>query len=109
MGIIYSPLLIVAAYFEIRAAAEVRANRARGEEDDDTIEEWEQMAGEMDFEGDGWNKRVTAAKSNLNEDPAVTEVKKLREEVDKLKAMIEGLHQTFAAGISNGESPASGS
>lgn len=91
MATIYSPLLLVSAYFEMRTAQEIRGNRARGEEDDDTIEEWEQMSGDVDFEADGWGKTVDSAKSNLEEEPAVAEVKKLREEVEKLKEMIEGL------------------
>ncbi len=95
MAIIYSPLLIVAAYFEMRTATDIRSNRSRGEEDDDTIEEWEQMAGDVDFEADGWNKHVDSAKSNLEEEPAVTEVKKLRAEVEKLKELIEGLHKAI--------------
>lgn len=103
MGIIYSPLLLCSAYFEVRMAREIRASRKRGDEDDDTIEEWEQMTGELDFESDGWNKRVESAKSNLEEDPAVVavaELKKMREEMDKLKAMIEGLSQTLS--VKNG-------
>jgi hypothetical protein len=98
MATLYSPLLLVAAYFETRTATEVRANRLRGEEDDDTIEEWEQMADEVDFEADGWNKHVCAAKSNLDVEPAVVEVRKLREEVEQLKAMIESLHRAVAGG-----------
>ncbi|KAK3352876.1 cation channel-like protein [Lasiosphaeria hispida] len=95
MATIYSPLLLVSAYFEVRAAQEIRANRARGDEDDDTIEEWEQMNGDIDFERDGWNKRVDSVKCNLDEDPAVVEIKKLKDEVDKLRVLIEDLHKTI--------------
>ena len=101
MATIYAPLLFVIAWFEVRSAAEIRSNRSRGEEDDDTVEEWEQMAGQMDFEGDGWNKRVELAKSNVEEEAAVVEVRKLREDVEKLKAMIEQLHAVL--GPANGE------
>ncbi|KAK0641970.1 hypothetical protein B0T16DRAFT_336257 [Cercophora newfieldiana] len=97
MGIIYSPLLIASAYFEVRTAREIRANRRRGDEDDDTIEEWEQMSGQVDFEADGWGKKVEAAKSNLEEDPAVVQIKKLQEEVEKLKGMIEGLSKALTS------------
>ncbi|KAK1759029.1 hypothetical protein QBC47DRAFT_449698 [Echria macrotheca] len=107
MAAIYSPLLLVSAYFEVRMARDIRANRRRGDEDDDTIEEWEQMAGQVDFEADGWNKKVEGAKSNLEEDPAVVEVKKLREEVQKLKDMIEGLHKVLAGSSGNGEEASS--
>jgi len=104
MATIYSPLLLVSAYFEVRTAQDIRSNRSRGDEDDDTVEEWEQMMGRLDFESDGWGKRVESVKSNLEEDPAVTELRKLKEEVDKLKSMIESLHR--AVGVSNGEGSA---
>ena len=93
MGIIYSPLLLISAYFEKRWAQDIRTNRARGDADDDTIEEWEQMVGQFDFESDGWKKQVDSAKSNLDEEPAVAEVKRLREEVEQLKEMIVSLHK----------------
>jgi hypothetical protein len=89
MGTIYAPLLLVAAYLEKRTAAAIQSNRSRGEEDDDSVEEWEQMAGEVDFEADGWDKRVESVKSNVEEEPAVLEVRKLQEEVAKLQHMLE--------------------
>ncbi|KAL2267865.1 hypothetical protein VTJ83DRAFT_5142 [Remersonia thermophila] len=98
MGVLYSPLLLVSAYFETRWAREIRRNRARGEEDDDRVEEWEQMAAALDFEADGWKKTCDEAKSNLEEDPAVAEVRKLREEVDQLKKMILELHKSMTEG-----------
>jgi hypothetical protein len=103
MGFIYSPLLLVSAYFETRTAAEICSNRARGEEDDDTVEEWEQLADRVDFESDGWKKTVDSAKSNLEEEAAVLELRKLREEVEQLKKMIMQLHKAVSAG-GNGES-----
>lgn len=106
MGIIYSPLLLISAYFETRTAKEIRANRARGEEDDDTVEEWEQMSGQLDFEADGWNKQVDAAKSNLEEDDAVIEVKKLREEVERLREVVLSLHKALGGSV-DGEGSAS--
>lgn len=105
MAIIYSPILLVAAYFETRTAAEIRQNRSRGDEDDDTVEEWEQMADQVDFEADGWNKLVTMVKSNVEEEPAVLEVRKLRGEVDKLKEMIEQLHKAVSQGKEGGVQP----
>ncbi|KAB5523822.1 cation channel-like protein [Coniochaeta sp. 2T2.1] len=102
MGIIYSPLLIAAAYFETRTARDIRSNRSRGEEDDDTVEEWEQMASEVDFEADGWNKHVESAKPNVEEEAAVLEVRKLQGEVEKLKEMIEQLHKAVNLGQGNG-------
>ncbi|KAL8408301.1 hypothetical protein RB594_006919 [Gaeumannomyces avenae] len=101
MGIIYSPLLLIAAVSETRTAREIRANRLRGEEDDDVVEEWEQMAAELDFEGDGWNKTVEAVKANVEEEPAVLETRKLRAEVDELKRMLLDLGK--ALGTSKGD------
>lgn len=88
MGVIYAPLLFVAAFFETRKASDIRRNRARGEEDDDVVEEWEQMAHEVDFESEGWAKKCEAAKPNVEEEPAIVEVKKLRSEIDDLKALL---------------------
>lgn len=98
MGFLYSPLLFIAAFFETRAAHDIRSNRARGSEDDDVIEEWEQMAQSMDFEADGWSKKCEAVKPNVSEDPAVTEVRKLREEVEELKAMLAEISKAVGAG-----------
>lgn len=91
MAVIYSPLLFIAAYFETRSAISVRSNRKRGEEDDDTVEEWEQMSGEVDFEGEGWDKKVAAVKPDVERDAATIEVRKLRGEVGELKELIEKL------------------
>lgn len=88
MGLFYSPLLFVAAYFETRTAHWIRRNRARGDDDDDVVEEWERLAHELDFEAEGWAKTCEAVKPNLDDDPAVLEVRKLRAEVDKVNAML---------------------
>ncbi|KAH8681751.1 potassium ion channel Yvc1 [Xylariales sp. PMI_506] len=91
MGIIYSPLLVFAAFYEVRMAKEIRSNRSRGEEDDDTIEEWEQMADQVDFESEGWSKKVAESKSNVEDEVAVIEIRKLREEINKLKELLENM------------------
>jgi hypothetical protein len=89
MGVVYSPLLIVAAWFETKSARMVRDNRRRGEEDDDSVEEWEQLAGEVDFERDGWKKVVESVKPNVEEDQATTEVRSLKAEIGELKDMLK--------------------
>jgi len=109
MATIYSPLLLFSAYFEVRTAQDIRANRARGDGDDDTIEEWEQTMGEMDFESDGWGKKVKGAVTNLEEEAAVVEVRKLRKEVGQLRDMIEGLQKALLANHQNGANGANGS
>ncbi|KAM5354214.1 hypothetical protein ACJ41O_000864 [Fusarium nematophilum] len=88
MAVLYSPLLFVAAIFETRTAHAIRHNRARGEEDDDQVHEWEQFHEDLDFEAEGWVKTCDAAKPNVEEEPAVIEVRKLREEVEELKSML---------------------
>lgn len=103
MAVIYSPLLLCAAVLEARNAKHIRANRRRGEDDGDTHEVWEQMAGQVDFEAEGWAAKVAESKSNVEEEPAVLEVRKLREEVDKLRELLEGLSKKLGD-KSDGES-----
>ncbi|KAL5596388.1 hypothetical protein BROUX41_006685 [Berkeleyomyces rouxiae] len=88
MAIIYSPVLLVAAWYETRVAHAIRHNRLHGEEDDDIMHEWEQLRDQMDMEGEGWAKKVAEAKSNVEEEPAVQEVKKLRREMAELKMLL---------------------
>ncbi|KAI1148573.1 hypothetical protein F4825DRAFT_433470 [Nemania diffusa] len=102
MAVIYSPLLFCAAIFEVRTAKEVRRNRKRGEEDDDTIEEWEQMT-DIDFEGEGWIKKVDESKANVEDDLAVVEIRELRSEVKELKSLLEKLSKSIG-GDANEES-----
>ena len=87
MAVLYSPLLVVAAYFEMRSAKNVKKNRRLGEEDDDTKEEWERTV-EMDQEGEGWTKRVAGCAANVEDDQATVEVRQLREEVKELKELM---------------------
>lgn len=104
MGVLYSPLLFVAAYFETRTAYRIRRNRARGEEDDDQIEEWEQLGQEMDFESEGWAKKCEIAKPNVEEEPAVIEVRKLRAEIDELRTMLASIGNAVGAGAPSASS-----
>lgn len=88
MGTIYSPLLCITAALEVRVAAKVRWNRRRGEDDEDTVEEWEQMDGEFDFERDGWAKQCEESTPNVETDATLVEVRELRKEVDELKTLL---------------------
>lgn len=103
MGIIYSPLLFCAAIYEVRVAREVRRNRKRGEEDEDTVEEWEQMMDQVDFEGEGWAKKVGDSKANVEDDATVLEVRELRSEVNELKQLLAKLDQSLSQ-KTNGDS-----
>ncbi|EJP64718.1 Calcium channel YVC1 [Beauveria bassiana] len=91
MAFLYSPLLVVAAYLETKTAHKIRQNRARGEEDEDVVHEWEQLAHEVDFEAEGWIKTCDSVRPNVEDDAAVLEVRKLRSEVEELKTMITKL------------------
>lgn len=93
MGTIYSPLLLVTAWLEVRVAARVRWNRKRGEEDEDTVEEWEQLEGEFDFEGDGWNKKCEASKPNVEMDATLVEVRELRRDMEELKGLLRAIRE----------------
>lgn len=96
MFFLYSPLLLVTAAMETKAAHRVKVNRRRGateDDDDDTIEEWEQdkCKALCDFESDGWGKKVEESKPDVDVDMATSEVRKLREEVDELKGLLKQL------------------
>ena len=91
MGVIYSPLLLITAFLETREANKVRHNRCRGENDDDTVEEWEQLSGMCDFEAEGWTKKVELTKPNVETDVAILEVRKLAVEIKELKGLIESM------------------
>ena len=93
MGAIYSPLLLVTAWLEARTARHVKWNRSRHESDDDTIEQWEQLASELDLEGSGWGKKVEESKPNVVTDAAVLECEKLKKELDEIKEMLKALQQ----------------
>lgn len=91
MGVIYSPLLLITAALETRAAHRVKSNIKRGAEDDDIIEEWEQLERDMDFESDGWAKKVESTRPNVEMDTATKEVLELKEQVKELKDLVEML------------------
>jgi hypothetical protein len=91
MGFIYGPLLLVTAFLETREAQHVKFNRNRNEEDDDTVEEWEQMGDEIDWESEGWSKKVESTKPNVEVDTAVAEIRELRKEVDDVRTMVRDM------------------
>lgn len=91
MGVLYSPLLLVTAYLETRTARSVRFNRKRHEADDDTIEEWEQLAEELDVEGSGWAKKVQDTAPKVVTDATSLQLKELRQDVKELKELLSAL------------------
>jgi hypothetical protein len=101
MAVLYSPLLFVAAWFEKRDARKIRSNRSRGEEDDDLVHEWEQFHGDLDMEAEGWAKTCETVKPNVEDEPAVIEVRKLRAEMEELKSMLSQLNNTVKGSDGN--------
>ncbi|KAG9244058.1 hypothetical protein BJ878DRAFT_507946 [Calycina marina] len=87
MAVAYSPLLLVAAWWETKSAKKVKGNRMRGQDDDDEEEEWEQMSGDF-MEEEGWDKKVASVKPNVVDDTATVAVQELREEVKELKELL---------------------
>jgi len=90
MAVIYSPLLFVAAWWETRGAKKVKLNKAQGRDDDDTDEEWNQMAYKAD-EDVAWDKKVMSVKPNVVDDAATVAVRELKEEVQDLRKLLEKL------------------
>ena len=89
MFAVYSPFMVIIAFLETREAGQVRANRARGEEDDDSTEEWEELQGEVDILGEDWEERVAKGVPDAEKDPAVVEIQLLRAEIDELRVLIK--------------------
>ena len=107
MAVIYSPLLLLTALFETKEAEKIRWNRKRGEEDEDTVEEWEHLSGECDWEGEGWAKLVESSKPNVEAGAVEFENRETRavvhgvrelvggvkEKVEELRVMLEGMKE----------------
>ena len=91
MGIIYSPLLLITAYIETKQAYRVKHNRRHGEQDEDTVEEWEQMQDDLDMEAEGWTKKVERTRPNVDTDAAVLEIRELKGQLSELKNLVEKL------------------
>ena len=96
MGIIYAPLLLITAYMETRQAHLIVENRRRGQSDDDTLEEWEHTwprGQSLDFEADGWTKRVESTKPNVETDAAVLEIRELKGKISELAKLVQALSE----------------
>jgi hypothetical protein len=78
----------VTAALEAHEARVVRRNRLRKAQDDDTVEEWEQLADECDFEHDGWAKMVEATKPDIEVPQSVAEIRKVEKTLGEVKALV---------------------
>ena len=88
MAVIYSPLLLVAAWWETRSAKKVVANKAKGNDDDATDEEWNQFTYKVD-EDPKWTEKVQKVKPNVVDDTATVAVRELTEQVKELREILE--------------------
>lgn len=99
MGVIYSPLLVVTALVETRQAERIRWNRRHGEEDDDNTQEWEVVAGDVDFDlDDSWKEEVKQSTPDIKLDNATIEVRQLKEQVATLTEMVKRMSEANAGG-----------
>ncbi|GKZ52059.1 hypothetical protein AbraIFM66951_010446, partial [Aspergillus brasiliensis] len=97
MGIIYSPILVITAFFEVRDARRIRWNRRRGEEDDDNVQEWEHAAEEVDFDlDDSWTQTVRESTPNVQVDGTTLEIMRLKEQVMLLTETVRVLAEEKA-------------
>jgi hypothetical protein len=89
MGIIYSPVLLIVATLETREARRIRWNRRQGEEDDDIVQEWEDVAEEVDFDvDDTWRQAVRDTTPDPNAENCTLEIVQLREQIKELTAVV---------------------
>jgi hypothetical protein len=89
MGIIYSPILLIIATLETREARRIRWNRRQGEDDDDVVEEWEDVAEEVEFDlDDTWRQAVRETTPDPNAENCTLEIIQLREQIKELTAVV---------------------
>ena len=104
MGIIYSPILVVTAYYEARDARRIRSNRRRGEEDDDHVHEWEHVAGGVDFDLDcSWKQVVEDTTPKVLEDSTSSEIAQLKKQISDLTDMIKSFTESSESGVPRDE------
>ncbi|OOF90248.1 hypothetical protein ASPCADRAFT_212138 [Aspergillus carbonarius ITEM 5010] len=97
MGIIYSPILVITAFFEVRDARRIKWNRRRGEEDDDSVQEWEHAAEEVDFDvDDGWKQTVQETTPNVHIDSTTLEIMRLKQQIMSLTETVRVLAEEKA-------------
>ncbi|ROT41923.1 hypothetical protein SODALDRAFT_318721 [Sodiomyces alkalinus F11] len=112
MSCCYAPVMVAAAAYESNVARAIHRNRARGgsgDDYDDVVDhEWERVAcapeTQVDFEAEGWDKVCEAAKSDIEVEPAVQEVRQLRAEVEELKRMLAEISRAVGAAAAGEES-----
>ncbi|KAK9248944.1 hypothetical protein V1506DRAFT_526508 [Lipomyces tetrasporus] len=91
MTAVYSPILFVVAFYEAYVAKKILRNRAIGESDDDTRQDWEDLEGELDLDRTGWLDRVKAVAPHVETEPGVWEINELRKQVSELTEIVKAL------------------
>lgn len=95
MGVIYFPILLLTALVETIGARQITLNRRLGEEDDNVLEEWEEMAEGIAYtnDEDDWVGKVEATRPKTEVDPCLVQVRELSEQISELKDVVRGLLQ----------------
>lgn len=88
MGVLYSPLLFMTALFEQRTAWKIKDNRRRGEVDEDTVEEWEQLDFEAERDDQAWAQRVRETSPDVHTDALTQKITGLASELKEMKEML---------------------
>ncbi|KAK7204213.1 hypothetical protein BZA70DRAFT_281820 [Myxozyma melibiosi] len=108
MTVVYSPVLVLISAYEVYVAGCILRNRASGEEDDDTQDEWEYPEIESEVGASDWLERVREASPHADLDPATYEIRQLKKQVDELTAVIAALKQDLGGGKKRAESTTTG-
>lgn len=94
MGVIYSPLLIFAAWVETSRARQIQWNRRHGEADDEYAQEWEHVATDVNFDlDDTWKEQVMESMPDIKLDNCTYELRELKEQVRMLTGMVKELNR----------------
>lgn len=99
MGVLYSPVLMITAFLEQRQALVVRENRRKGEVDEDTVEEWEQLDYKVEAEATEWAERVKKTSPDVGTDRVTLLVKDLQKEVAEIKELLLKVASGDASGV----------
>ncbi|KAJ9234721.1 hypothetical protein DTO169E5_6434 [Paecilomyces variotii] len=91
MATLYAPLIVIIAWLEKREAHRIRANRRRGEEDDNVLEEWEEAAQAVDYDNEEWERLVSLTTPNVAVDTSVLEIRELKNQVAMLTEQVNML------------------
>ncbi|KAK9477094.1 hypothetical protein V1514DRAFT_334852 [Lipomyces japonicus] len=88
---VYSPILLLTASYEVYVAKRILRNRAEGEEDDETRQEWEEIEDQIDFETDGWMNQIRAIVPHVGHEPGLWELTEFRKHLCQISNQIQHL------------------